>query len=679
MRQANGAVSVRYGGSVVLVSSCMSRTPREGVLDFLPLTVEYLEKTYAAGRIPGGFFKREGRPSENEILSARLIDRSIRPLFKKGFSQELQVIATVVSADKDYDPDILAVIGASSALFISDIPYHTPIGCCRIGYIDGNFILNPTYKEREESLLDLVCASTEEKIVMVETKACSLQEELLLEALKFAHEQNKEIIKLQKKLRELFGKPKREPIIQDIPPQMLEVLETEFEDKIMENLAIADKTERLNNFDLLVEEGKEKLKDKFGEEELEKVKLALYKIQEGMVRKNILETLKRPDGRKPQDLRPVSCQVNVLPRTHGSSLFTRGQTQSLAVTTLGTTQDMQLIDALEGETFKHFMLHYSFPPFSVGEIKPLRGPSRREIGHGNLAEKALQAVLPSKEDFPYTIRVVSEILESNGSSSMATVCAGSLSLMDAGVPIKEHVAGIALGLVEEGENYVILTDIAGIEDHCGDMDFKVAGTKEGITAVQVDVKNLGLSFKIIEEALKQAKSAREKILELMCQTISQPRPQISPLAPRITILKIDPEKIGNIIGPGGKTIRKIISQTGATIDIENDGQVTVSTPDKESQEKTLKILKGLVEDVEVGNIYEGTITRITNFGAFCEILPGKSGLIHISEISDEYVKNVSDFLKVGDRVRVKVIGVDDLGRITLSKKQADAQGSDKRG
>ena len=669
-KQANGSVLVQYGGTVVLITACMDRLPLENYPEVLPLVVEYQEKTYAAGRIPGGFFKREGRPSENEILCARLIDRPIRPLFPKGFSHNIQIIAVVISADQDFDPDVLAVLGASSALYISDIPFDIPIGCCRVGFLNGEFIINPTYKQREEALLDIVVASSSQKILMIEAKSKGVDEDIVLKAIKLAYENNKRLIALQEELREKAGKKKRDVCIKEIPEKLIEKLKEDFYTELIENLKISDKIQRLNNLDNLIVRAQESLKDVFCED-LDKIKPAFYEIQSEFIREKILKEKIRPDNRTPDEIREVSCKVGVLPRTHGSALFTRGQTQALAVTTLGSTQDMQLIEALEGQSFKRFMLHYSFPPFSVGEVRPVRGPSRREIGHGNLAERALECVIPKRENFPYTIRVVSEILESNGSSSMATVCAGSLSLMDAGVPVSEHVAGLAFGLIEKDSDYVILTDIAGAEDHAGFMDFKIAGTRNKITAIQLDVKNKGLDFNIIEATLKKAKVQRQKILDLMYQTIDKPRAQISELAPRITTMQISPDKIGDLIGPGGKNIRKIIQETQAVINIENDGTITITTPDQDSQEKAVRMVKEFTQEIKVGEVYKAKVVRVTNYGAFCEILPGKIGLCHISELSDGFIRNINEFVKVGDEILVKVIGIDELGRITLSKKRAN--------
>ena len=665
-KQANGSVTVTYGGTVVLVTACMSREIREGQ-DFLPLTVEYQEKTYAAGRIPGGFFKREGRPSESEVLTARLIDRPIRPLFPKGFLNEIQVMAIVLSSDGENDPDILSVIGASAALSISDIPFNGPLACCRVGRVNNELILNPTYTELEVSDLDVVVVANNKGVVMLEAKAKEISEEVYLEAVKFGFDNLQCIISLQEEFRQRLGKPKANVEFKEIGPQLQEIIEELSQDRLKEVYKLSKKEEREEEVNLLSKELETKLTAE-GHSACD-IKMGLQEVERGQVRKKILKESIRIDGRGFKDIRPIKAEVSVLPRTHGSSLFTRGQTQSLAVTTLGTGEDEQLIEALEGEKYKSFMLHYSFPPFSVGETTPVRGPGRREIGHGALAERALLAVMPAKEKFPYTIRVVSEILESNGSSSMATVCAATLSLMDAGVPIKDAVGGIALGLLKEGEKVVILTDITGLEDHFGDMDFKVAGTKSGITAVQLDLKIDGIDIDLLQACLLQAKEARFFVLEKMEEALAQPRQELSNYAPRIEIVKVNPEKIGELIGPGGKTIKKIIAQTGASIDIQEDGNVLVGSTDAAKSQEAIQMIKAIAEDAVVGRIYIGKVKRIVAFGAFCEIAPGKEGLVHVSELADRFVKNVEDEVKIGDEIKVKVIGIDELGRINLSKKQ----------
>ncbi|MBU1726318.1 MAG: polyribonucleotide nucleotidyltransferase [Candidatus Omnitrophica bacterium] len=667
-KQANGAVTLTYGGTVVLVTACMSTGIREG-LDFFPLTVEYQEKTYAAGRIPGGFFKREGRPSESEILTSRLIDRPIHPLFPKGMRNEVQVMAIVLSSDAENDPDILAVTGASAALSISDIPFNGPLACCRVARVNGEFIINPTYAELDIADLDLVLTVNEKGVVMLESKAKEVSEEVYMEAVKIGNDCLQDIIQAQNEFKKQFGKEKKVVECKKVPDELLKTVEGLSIERLKAIYKLGSKDAREDEVDALSKELQEKL---ISEEcSAAMVKSALVEVEEEQVRKKILEDGVRVDGRSFTEIRPITCEVSALPRTHGSSIFTRGQTQSLAVTTLGTGEDEQMIEALEGEKYKSFMLHYSFPPFSVGETGPVRGPGRREIGHGALAEKALLAVMPSKEKFPYTIRVVSEILESNGSSSMATVCAATLSLMDAGVPIKDTVSGIALGLIKEGDKAVILTDIAGLEDHFGDMDFKVAGTKNGMTAVQMDLKIDGIPLDLLAKCLEQSREGRFFILDRMNAALSAPRQELSSYAPRIEVLKINTEKIGELIGPGGKNIKKIIAQTGASIDIQDDGTVLVGSNDAAKSQEAIKLIKAIAEDVEVGRIYIGKVKRIMNFGAFCEIAPGKEGLVHVSELASGFVKKVEDVVKIGDEFKVKVIGVDELGRINLSKKQAE--------
>jgi polyribonucleotide nucleotidyltransferase len=665
-KQANGSVTVQYGGTVVLVTACISREIKEGQ-DFFPLTVEYQEKTYAAGRIPGGFFKREGRPSENEILTARLIDRPIRPLFPGGLLNEVQIVAIVLSSDGENDPDILSVIGASAALSISDIPFNGPLACCRVGRINNEFVLNPTYTELEVSDLDVVVAANNKGVVMLESKAREISEDVFLEAVKFGFENLKCIVDLQEEFRRQYGKQKADIEYKKIDPILQQKIEELSKERLKEVYKLTKKDQREEEVHLLSKELEEKLKSE-GYSAID-IRLGLEEVEREQVRKKILNENIRIDGRGFKDIRPIKCEVSVLPRTHGSSLFMRGQTQSLAVTTLGTGEDEQLIEALEGEKYKSFMLHYSFPPFSVGETAPVRGPGRREIGHGALAERALLVVMPSKEKFPYTIRVVSEILESNGSSSMASVCAATLSLMDAGVPIKDAVGGIALGLIKEETKTVILTDITGLEDHFGDMDFKVAGSKTGVTAVQLDLKIDGIGLDLLETCLLQAREGRLFVLDKMNAALGQPRQELSSYAPRIEIIKVNPEKIGELIGPGGKTIKKIIAQTGVSIDIQEDGSVLVGSTDASKSEEAIKMIRAIVEDIEVGRVYIGKVKRIAAFGAFCEIAPGKEGLVHVSELADYFVKNVEDVVKVGEEIKVKVIGIDELGRINLSKKQ----------
>jgi len=669
-KQADGACTVQLGGTVVLVAAVCSKEAREDI-DFFPLTCEYQEKTYAAGKIPGGFFKREGRPSEKEILTARLIDRPIRPLFPKGFINEIQIVAIVISSDSENDSDVLAMLGASTALTISDIPFAGPIAAVRVGRIDGKFVVNPTFKELISSDIDLVVAGNKNSVLMVESGSNELPEEIVLEAIKFGHSQMQPLIEMQEEMRKICGKAKREATLHNIDDDLIKKVKSASVARLDEINRLHTKEQREDAMEELCKELIEKFVIEDSGYTEKDVKRALYEAEKEEVRKFIIEKKKRVDGRTFDEIRPITCEVSVLPRTHGSGLFTRGQTQSLSVTTLGTSADEQMIDALEGETQKSFMLHYNFPPFSVGEVRPIRGPGRREIGHGALAERSLKPVMPSKEKFPYTVRVVSDILESNGSSSMATVCASTLSLMDAGVPISSPVSGIAIGLVKEGKDIIILTDIGGVEDHYGDMDFKVAGTGNGITALQMDLKIQGISYDVIKEALAVGKKARLTILEKMMQTIKQPKGDVSAFAPRITVLKINPEKIGAVIGPGGKVIKKIIQDTGATVDIDDDGTVQVAGTDPKAIEMAVAIIKGITEEPEVGKIYKGKVKRIMNFGAFVEILPGKEGLVHVSELANKFVKNVEDVVKMGDEFDVKLTEIDEQGRLNLSKKQAD--------
>ncbi len=679
-KQANGAVTVTLGGTVVLVTACVAKSKREGI-DFFPLSVEYQEKTYSAGRIPGGFFKREGRPSENEILAARVIDRPIRPLFPKGFLNEVQIVALVLSSDGANDPDILAVIGASAALSISDIPFEAPLGAVRVGCINGQFILNPTYKQREESLLDLVVVGWDEGINMIEGEAKEASEEQINKALVFAYEKLKPVAQIQQELIKAVGKNKKEFRTDSYPEALVNKISELGRERVAKIYRIGQKEEREAAVDQLIADLTadltvyEPFKGDRAEISAGDVKAILHEIEYEESRKLVLNEHKRTDGRGLKDIRPLECGVKILPRTHGSGLFSRGQTQSLAITTLGTKNDEQMIEALEGTTNKHFMLHYNFPSFSVGETKPMRGPGRREIGHGVLAEKSIRPLMPSREEFPYTVRVVSEILESNGSSSMATVCASSLSLMDAGVPLKEPVAGISIGLVTGNGKSVLLTDIMGVEDHFGDMDFKIAGTKKGITAIQLDLKIKGISLQLLSEGIDHAREARFSILDKMYQTITKPREELSAYAPRIITLHISPDKIGELIGPGGKNIKKIIEETGVTIDIEDDGTVLVASTDPEASDKAINIIKGITEEPEIGKIYHARVTRIMNFGAFCEILPNKEGLVHISELSNTFVKDINKVVKVGDEFKVKVIEIDELNRVNLSKKQAENEPS----
>lgn len=670
-KQANGSVMVTYGGTVVLVTACMSRELREGQ-GFFPLTVEYQEKTYAAGRIPGGFFKREGRPSESEILTSRLIDRPIRPLFPDGLLNEVQVMAIVLSSDGENDPDIFALFGASAALSISNIPFNGPLAACRVARVNNEFVLNPTYAEMESSDLEVIVTGNASGVVMLESRANEVSEDIYFEAVKFGMDSLKPILAMQEEFCRLYGQPKAQVELKLVSPVLIQKIESLSKEKLNEVYKLSTKEEREEEIALLLKDLEAKLA---GEDILAAdIQAGLHEIEKKQVRRMVTEENKRIDGRSFKEIRPISCEVSVLPRTHGSGLFTRGQTQSLAITTLGTGEDEQMIEALEGEKKKSFMLHYNFPSFSVGETKPVRGPGRREIGHGALAEKALLAVMPSKEKFPYTVRVVSEILESNGSSSMASVCAAALSLMDAGVPIKEAVGGVALGLVKEGNKEVILTDIAGLEDHFGDMDFKVAGTRSGVTAVQLDLKINGISLELLKKCLEQSKEARLFILDKISTALSAPRQELSSFAPRIDVVKINTEKIGELIGPGGKNIKAIIAATGASIDINDDGTVLVGSTDAAKSEAAIKMIKAIAEDVEVGRIYMGKVKRIMPFGVFVEIAPRKEGLVHVSELSATFVKKVDDVVKVGDEFKVKVIGIDELGRINLSKKQAEQAG-----
>lgn len=670
---ADGAVTVQYGGSVVLTAVVAAKEVKEGA-DFFPLTVDYREKTYAAGKIPGGYFKREGRPSEKEILTSRLIDRPIRPLFPDGYANEVQVTSTVLSVDGENNPDVLAIIGASAALMVSSIPYLIPIGAVRVGLIDGNYVVNPTYDELEKSRIDLIVVGTEESVAMIEAGASAVSEEEMMAAIEFGHKQVQGILEAQKRLVAECGKPKDVFEAPETPEDILELVKKVCKGKFIELNAIGDKAEReevrRELYAELCSVAEKELASDPEEYNEAQLKHAFEEFESDEIRDLIIIKKKRPDGRGFKDLRQITCEVAVLPRTHGSALFTRGQTQSLAVTTLGTSEDEQMIDALEGETFKRFMLHYNFPPFSVGEVKPNRGPGRREIGHGALAERALKSVMPSEEEFPYTVRIVSDILESNGSSSMASVCGSSLSLMDAGVPLKDAVAGIAIGLVTGEGRWELLTDIAGIEDHLGDMDFKVAGTRQGITALQLDVKIKGLSRDIIKAAFDQAREGRLKILDIMGRAMDKPRGDLSKYAPRITMLMINPDKIKDVIGPGGKVIKRITAETGALINIEDDGKVVVASTDSEAAEAAIRQIREITQEAEVGKIYSGKVRKIAAFGAFCEIFPGTDGLVHVSEIAEGYVKKVDDYLKVGDIIPVKVLNVDEAGKISLSIKAA---------
>jgi len=667
-RQANGSVLVQYGETVVLVTAVTADKKREGV-DFLPLTVNYLEMTYAAGKIPGGFFKREGKPSDRETLISRFIDRPLRPLFPKGFQNEIQIIATVLSADQDNDPAILGMIGASSALSLSEVPFSGPIAGAKVGRIDGEYVLNPTHEELELSDIDLFVAGSENAIIMVEGSAKEVNEREMLEAILFGHQSLKPVIDLQKQLREVLGVCVRELDVQKPEDAVYKKVMAFAHEKLAEAFQITEKTKRRERLEEILQSTFQELGAE-DENAQKMVRIVLEEINRKLARKLILERKQRIDGRSLSEIRPISCEVGILPRTHGSALFTRGETQVLAVVTFGTSEDEQKINSLAGETYKSFMLHYNFPPFCVGEVSPLRSPSRREIGHGALAERAILPILPSNEKFPYTIRIVSEVLESNGSSSMATVCGASLSLMDAGVPIKAPVAGIAMGLILEDGEVAILSDILGDEDHFGDMDFKVAGTAEGVTAIQMDIKVPGLSKEILERVLDQAREGRLHILEKMRETISEPRKDLSRHAPRIVTLKVKQEKIRDVIGPGGKNIRSIVDQTGVKVDVEDSGMVKLASPNYEAIEKAIYMIKRLTQEVEVGGLYTGKVKRILGFGAIVELFQGTDGLIHISQLAESHVKEVSDILKEGDEVLVKVIDIDSQGRIRLSRKAA---------
>jgi polyribonucleotide nucleotidyltransferase len=671
-KQASGAVTVSYGDTVVLVTAVASDQVREGI-DFLPLTVDYHEMLYAAGKIPGSFFRREiGRPSEKETLTSRLIDRPLRPLFPKGYRYETQIIATVLSVDQENEPDILALIGASAALEMSDIPFAGPIAGVRVGRINGQLVLNPTSAQLADSDINIVVAGSKDAIVMVEGGGQVVPEEVMLEAIFFAHEGLQPILQMQSELRETSGTSRRviPEVVEDetLKARIIEIAGGDLRQAIT-IAAKMERAERLRAIEQMVVSAL--LPDYEGREG--EIKKLFYALEKETVRAMIVKEKRRIDGRGFKDIRPISCEVGVLPRTHGSALFTRGETQIMAVATLGTSEDEQRIESLNGSTFKRFMLHYNFPPFCVGEVRMMRGPGRRDIGHGALAERAIAVVLPTQEEFPYTIRLVSDVLESNGSSSMATICGASLSLMDAGVPIKTMVAGIAMGLIKEGEEIIVLTDILGDEDHLGDMDFKVAGTDQGITALQMDIKIKGLTKEIMKTALEQAREARLFILGKMREVIQQPREALSIYAPKIVTIHINPEKIRDIIGPGGKVIRQITGETGAKIEVEDDGSVRIISPNDAVLERALAWIKDIVREPEVGELYLGKVKKIMDFGAFVEILPGLDGLIHISQLDTQRVNKVTDILREGDEVMVKVIEIDNQGKVKLSRKAALGQ------
>ncbi|MEH7882724.1 polyribonucleotide nucleotidyltransferase [Bacillus sp. JJ1609] len=666
-KQANGAVLVRYGDTAVLSTATASKEPKN--LDFFPLTVNYEERLYAVGKIPGGFIKREGRPSEKAILASRLIDRPIRPLFADGFRNDVQVISIVMSVDQNCSSEMAAMFGSSLALCVSDIPFEGPIAGVTVGRVDGNFIINPTVEETEKSDMHLVVAGTMDAINMVEAGANEVPEEVMLEAIMFGHDEIKRLIAFQQKIVAQVGKEKREITLYEIDKE----LEAEVRGICEQDMLAAIQVQEKHAREDAIKEVKNAVVARYEEQEVDAdkfkmVKQILDKIVKGEVRRLITEDKVRPDGRKLEQIRPLSSEVGLLPRTHGSGLFTRGQTQALSICTLGAMGDVQILDGLGIEEEKRFMHHYNFPLFSVGETGPIRGPGRREIGHGALGERALEPVIPNEKDFPYTVRLVSEVLESNGSTSQASICASTLALMDAGVPIKAPVAGIAMGLIKSGEHYSILTDIQGMEDHLGDMDFKVAGTSKGVTALQMDIKIEGLSRQILEEALQQAKIGRMQILDSMLATIQEPREQLSKYAPKIISMWIKPDKIRDVIGPSGKQINKIIEETGVKIDIEQDGTVFIGSVDEEMIQKAKKIIEDIVREVEVGEMYLGKVRRIEKFGAFVEIFPGKDGLVHISELAEERVGKVEDILKLGDEILVKVTEIDKQGRVNLSRK-----------
>src|SRR6056297_511096 len=675
-KQANGSVTVKYGDSMVLVTATMS-SPREGI-NYLPLMVNYEERVYAIGNIPGSVNRREGRPRDFATLSARLIDRPLRPLFPAGMRHDIQVIATILSLDKDHEPDIAAMNGASAALCLSDIPFDGPIGGVKVGLVEGELVLNPNEEERGKSEFDLTVAGTEDEVLMVEAGADEVDEEVILDAIDFAHEEIKKIVKEQIKMREEAGDKKADiQLVNDVEDSVEGLINKFAEDKLKDAVDTIEKQKRADAIDQLKEETKDHLSNNLENylEEEEKynkmVDTVFDKLTKKCVREMILREKRRPDGRQYDEVRTIWCEVGNLPRTHGSAIFTRGETQALSVVTLGASSDQKTIFGLGEDSTKRFMHHYNFPPFSVGETNPLRSPGRREIGHGHLGERALEPMIPSKEEFPYTIRVVSEVLESNGSSSQASICGSTLSLMDAGVKIKNPVSGIAMGLIKEGEDYAILSDIQGMEDHYGDMDFKVAGTENGITALQMDIKASGLSKDLLRTALKKAKQGRLFILDRMLEVLAEPRPELSKNAPLIMTMQINPEKIRYVIGPGGKMINKIIDETDASIDIEDDGTIFILADDQKSGQRAKEMIEDLTREVEVGEVYNGKVVKLMNFGAFVEILPGKEGLVHISKIADRHIDKVSDVLSVGDEIKVKVIKIDNKDRINLSMKDVE--------
>lgn len=665
-KQANGAALVRYGETVVLVTATASEEPREGV-DFFPLTVDYEEKMYAVGKVPGGFIKREGRPGESAILCSRLIDRPIRPLFPEGYRNDVQIVATVLSVEHDNAPEIAAMIGASCALSISDIPFLGPIAGVRVGRVNGEFVINPTVEQRELSDLNLTIAGSRDAVMMVEAGASELAEEIILEAILFGHEEIKRIVAFQDEIQKAVGKEKREVTLFAVLEEMEQAIRAYAADKLDAAVRNPDKLARDEHIAAVKAEALEHFLEIYPDA-VKEIPYTLHKIVKEIVRRMITKEKIRPDGREADEVRPISCEVALLPRTHGSGLFTRGQTQILTITTLGSLGDEQVLDGLGVETSKHYIHQYNFPGYSVGEARPVRGPGRREIGHGALAERALAPVIPSTEAFPYTIRMVSEVLESNGSSSMGSVCGSTLSLMDAGVPIKRPVSGVAMGLVKDGDDYTILTDIQGMEDALGDMDFKVAGTTEGVTAIQMDIKIKGISREIMASALEQAKRGRAFILDRMLECISEPNKELSKYAPRVTTMQIKPDKIREVIGPGGKMIKKIIDDCGVQIDIDDDGTVRISATSVEASAAAVAAIEEIVREVEVGQVYKGRVTRLMAFGAFVELLPGREGLCHISQLDKKRVEKIEHYVKVGDELEVKVTEIDQKGRINVSHK-----------
>ncbi|MBP1155957.1 MULTISPECIES: polyribonucleotide nucleotidyltransferase [unclassified Paenibacillus] len=669
-KQANGAVVARYGDTVVLCTVTASAEPKD--LDFFPLTVNYEERLYSVGKIPGGFIKREGRPSEKAILASRLTDRPIRPLFPEGFRNDVQVVAIVMSVDQECAPEMAAMIGVSAALSISDVPFNGPIGGVIVGRVDGQFIINPTLEQAEKSDIHLVVAGTKDAIMMVEAGADEVPEEIMLEAIMFGHDEIRKIVAIQEQFTAEVGKPKMEVKLHSVEADVNQAVREFASSRLVEAIKIPEKHARQEAIDAVNSDTKEHFAAVYAEtpEKMADVKETLHDIVKEEVRRLITHDKVRPDGRGLEEIRPIECDINLLPRTHGSGLFTRGQTQALSICTLGALGDVQILDGLDLEESKRFMHHYNFPPFSVGEARPLRPPGRREIGHGALGERALEPVIPSETDFPYTIRLVSEVLESNGSSSQASICASTLAMMDAGVPIKAPVTGIAMGLIKDGEHFSILTDIQGMEDHLGDMDFKVAGTAKGVTALQMDIKIDGIDRAILTQSLDQAKKGRMFILNKMLERIDQPKPQLSQYAPKILTMHINPDKIRDVIGAGGKIINKIIEETGVKIDIEQDGRVFIASSNAEMNDKARQIIEGIVREVIVGETYLGTVKRIEKFGCFVEILPGKEGLVHISQLSTERVGKVEDVVKIGDAITVKVTEIDAQGRVNLSRKAA---------